>query len=109
VEILLDDTLLLDEEEHQGAWVLGCNSWFEVHHGRTCCKNKFRSRDLQYHIVICIEIEVMVAENVETNLDIINGACRNIIGMILHPDEPQHNNNAITKLPACVLIKLQHM
>ena len=84
----------------------------EAHHGQTCRKNEFGSKDLQYQVEISIGMEVMVTENVETDLDITNGACGNIIGMILHPDEPQHDDNTIVKLvflPACILIKPQHM
>lgn len=45
-----------------------------AHRGQTRRKNEFGSRDLQYQIKICIGMDVMVTENVGTDLDITNGA-----------------------------------
>ena len=51
----------------------------------------------------------MVTENVETDLDITNGACGEIVGIVLHEDEPPIVQGAVVKLrylPAYILVKL---
>ena len=45
----------------------------EVHRGQAQWKNEFGSRDLLYQIEMFISMEVLVTENVETDLDITNG------------------------------------
>ena len=54
-------------------------------------------------------MKVMVTENVETDLDIMNGARGKIFGIVLHQDEPDCGQNPIVELkylPAYLLIKL---
>jgi hypothetical protein len=40
----------------------------------------------------------MVTENVEMDLDITNGACGEIVGIVLHEDEPPIAQGAVVKL-----------
>ena len=67
-------------------------------------------KDLPYSIEIAIGMKVMVTNNIETDLDITNGARGEIIDIILHPDEPPIDaNEAIIRLkymPAYLLVKL---
>ena len=50
-------------------------------------------------------------ENIETDLDVMNGACGEIVDIILHPDEPAFSTNEpiihLKYLPAYLLVKLQ--
>jgi hypothetical protein len=51
----------------------------------------------------------MVTVNVETDLDVSNGARGEIVGIVLHPDEPPVANTPIVhleRMPAYVLVKL---
>jgi ATP-dependent exoDNAse (exonuclease V) alpha subunit len=62
-------------------------------------------------VEIAIGMRVMVTENVETDLDITNGACGEIVGIILHENEPPIAQEAVVKLrylqvPAYILVKL---
>jgi hypothetical protein len=71
---------------------------------------KRRGQELPDKIEISIGMKVMVTQNVETDLDITNGACGTIIDILLHPDEPVITEiKPIIKLrflPLYVLIKL---
>ena len=56
-------------------------------------------------------MKVMVTQNVETDLDITNGARGTIVGIILHPDEPMISNAEaqtvkLQRLPIYMLAKL---
>ena len=66
--------------------------------------------DLPYSIEIVIGMKMMVTNNIETDLNITNGACGEIIDIILHPDEPVIDpNKAVVQLkymPAYLLVKL---
>jgi hypothetical protein len=68
------------------------------------------SKDLPYQIEIAIGMKVMVTNNVETDLDITNGARGVIVDIVLHPDEPPINrNDAVIRLkylPSYLLVKL---
>jgi len=48
-----------------------------------------------------IGMEVMITENVKTDLDITNSTWGNIVGLILHPDKLEYNDNAVVKLSFC--------
>jgi len=51
----------------------------------------------------------MVTENVETDLDIANGARGDIVGIVLHPKEPPIGDRPVVKLkflPTCILVKM---
>ena len=54
-------------------------------------------------------MKVLVTNNIATDLDITNGACGEIIDIILHPDEPTLHSGSIVHLrhlPICILVKL---
>ncbi|KAI5982484.1 hypothetical protein EDD15DRAFT_2323632 [Pisolithus albus] len=59
---------------------------------------------------ICLGMKVMVTENVETELDITNGARGTISGIICHPEETANieENDTVTlaHLPLYVLVKM---
>ena len=59
---------------------------------------------------LAVGMKVMVTDNVETDLDITNGARGKVVGIVLHPNEPPvDSHQAIVKLkflPNYVLIKL---
>jgi hypothetical protein len=76
-------------------------------------RGKGRQRDLKdlpHEIELAIGMKVMVTNNLETDLDITNGARGKIIDILLHPDEPPlntHNSRIELKfLPICILVKL---
>ena len=51
----------------------------------------------------------MVTKNIETDLDITNGARGEIVDIILDPDEPPIGNDPIVtlkRLPAYILVKM---
>src|SRR5215472_16434227 len=55
-------------------------------------------------------MKIIITENLMTDLDISNGARREIVDMILHPDEPPIPNAPIVKLkylPAYLLVRLE--
>lgn len=51
-------------------------------------------------------------DNIETDLDITNGAQGEIVDIILHPDKPPISNSEpvvqLQHLPAYILVKLSH-
>jgi hypothetical protein len=51
----------------------------------------------------------LLLDNVETDLDITNGACGKTVDIVLHPDEPPISRNAVIRLkylPSYLLVKL---
>jgi hypothetical protein len=66
--------------------------------------------DLQREVPIAVGMEVMVTRNIETDLDIINGAWGTVVNIFLHPEEPPHDEEeSLTTLkypPAFILVKL---
>ncbi|PSR81964.1 hypothetical protein PHLCEN_2v6204 [Hermanssonia centrifuga] len=75
---------------------------------------KKRQRDGLPDVVgLAIGMKVMVTSNVQTDLDITNGARGAIQDIILHPDEPPVPPNTpivkLTYLPSYVLVKLNCM
>ena len=52
-----------------------------------------------------------MTENIETDLDVTNGACGEIVDIVLHLDEPAFSANEpivhLKYLPAYLLVKLQ--
>ena len=82
----------------------------EAHRGHARRKNR-GAKDLPYQVDLSIGMKVMVTENVETDLDITNGARGEIVGIVLHQDKPDRGQNPIVKLkylPTYLLIKLTH-
>ena len=61
-------------------------------------------------IEIAVGMKVMVTENLETDLDITNGAQGEITTIVLHPDEPPLSDDSVVLLrylPAYILVKLE--
>lgn len=61
-------------------------------------------------VEVAVRMEEMVTSNIETDLDVANGAQGEIVKMILHPDEPPIGNEPVVelkRLPVCVLVKLR--
>ncbi|THH11175.1 hypothetical protein EW146_g8134 [Bondarzewia mesenterica] len=55
-------------------------------------------------------MKVMVTTNVETDLDVMNGARGEIVDIILHPDEPDLERKPDVELqhmPVCILVNMQ--
>ena len=81
----------------------------ESHRGR---RNKGAQsvKDLPYFIEIAIGMKVMLTNNIETDLNITNGARGEVIDIILHPDEPPvDSKDAVVRLkylPIYLLVKL---
>ncbi|KAG2030986.1 hypothetical protein BDR03DRAFT_820266, partial [Suillus americanus] len=60
-------------------------------------------------VEISIGMKVMVMQNIETDLDITNGARGTIVKIVLHPDEPVVDDKSLVTLkylPAYILVKL---
>ncbi|PPQ74787.1 hypothetical protein CVT24_003726 [Panaeolus cyanescens] len=78
----------------------------EAHRGR----RKSKTKDLPFRIEMALGMKVMVTDNIETDLDITNGARGEIVDIVLHPDEPPFDKEqAIVKLkypPAYILVKM---
>lgn len=72
-------------------------------------KKRKRKNELPDMVELAIGMKVMVTENVETDLDVTNGARGEIVGIVLHPDEPPLSDESVVilkHLPAYVLVKL---
>ena len=68
-----------------------------------------RDKGLPEFIHLAIGMKVMVTNNLQTDLDITNGARGVVVGIILNPDEPPPDEgpvNTLKYLPECVLVKL---
>lgn len=72
--------------------------------------SKQRRQELPEVVRLAYGMKVMVTQNVETDLDITNGARGTIVDIWLHPEEPPFNQQQpITKLKyvlVCILVKL---
>jgi len=79
-----------------------------LRHQRT--DSKQCRQELPEVVRLAYGMKVMVTQNVETDLDIMNGARGIIVDIWLHPEEPPFNQQQpITKLkymPVCILVKL---
>ena len=70
---------------------------------------KRRRKDLPESIHLAIGMKVMVTNNLQTDLDITNGARGVITDIILDPDEPELGEDptvTLKYLPACILVRL---
>ena len=69
-----------------------------------------RGKDLPHRVELAVGMKVMVTDNVETDLDITNGTCGKIVGIVLYPDEaPIDKYQAIVQLrylPSYILVNL---
>ena len=67
---------------------------------------------LPHQVELAIGAKVMITDNVETDLDITNGAHGEIVGIVLHENKPPIDKaKAIVKLrylPAYILVKFSH-
>ncbi|PSS37626.1 hypothetical protein PHLCEN_2v553 [Hermanssonia centrifuga] len=71
--------------------------------------NQQQKNDLPRSIEIAIGMQVLVTDNIETDLDLTNGARGQIVNIILHPDEPPMGDEAIVQLkylPLYLLVKM---
>ena len=69
-----------------------------------------RNNDLPDAVKLAVGMKVMVTANIETNLNVTNGARGEIVDIILHPDEPPLSNDStvtLKHLPSYILIKMQ--
>lgn len=81
----------------------------EAHRGRTRKQRRRAGKDLPYRVEIALGMKVMVTDNLETDLDITNGARGEIVGIVLDKDEPPVGDSPVVKLkhlPAYILVKL---
>ncbi|KAF9780853.1 hypothetical protein BJ322DRAFT_982042, partial [Thelephora terrestris] len=70
-----------------------------------------RNKDLPESILLVIGMKVMATNNLQTDLDITNGARGVITDIILNQDKPPLEAGSIAQLkflPECVLVKLSH-
>ena len=70
-----------------------------------------RNKDLPDSILLAIGMKVMVTNNLQTDLDITNGARGVITDIILNQDEPLLEDGSTIQLkflPQCILVKLSH-
>lgn len=70
---------------------------------------KRRDKGLPESIQLAIGMKVMVTNNLQTDLDITNGACGFIVDIILSPEEPPLGDGSMVTLkhlPECILVKL---
>ncbi|KAI1782350.1 hypothetical protein LXA43DRAFT_857865, partial [Ganoderma leucocontextum] len=68
-----------------------------------------RKKDLPDEVELAKHMKVMVTRNLNTDLDIANGARGEIVDIILHPDEPPIGEGPMVRLkymPVYVLVKL---
>ena len=100
------------EDTHKGRFLtIKEKCLLETHRGKRDRKGG-RNRvmkDLPFQIEVAVGMKVMITDNVETDLDITNGARGEIVGVVLHEDEPDPQGETIVKLkylPAYILVKL---
>lgn len=70
---------------------------------------KSKHGELQEEVELAIGMKVMVMENLEMDLDVMNGACGTVVGIMLNLKEPPPDNTPIVRLrylPSYVLVKL---
>ena len=84
----------------------------ESHRGKHNQKNNHTRtmKDLPYQIEIALGMKIMITDNIQTDLDITNGATGEIIDIILHEDESIQSLNdtiiTLKHLPIYILVKL---
>ncbi len=68
-----------------------------------------RRKTLPETIELAAGMQVMVTSNIQTDLDLANGARGVIVGIVLHPDEPPAGEGCVVRLqhvPSYVLVKM---
>jgi len=82
----------------------------EAHRGQRRKGNLRTSKDLPHQVELAIGMRVMVTTNIDTDLDITNGAQGEIVDIVLHPDEPSFDKSQsrifLKHLPCYILVKL---
>ncbi|TFK78127.1 hypothetical protein K466DRAFT_457325, partial [Polyporus arcularius HHB13444] len=76
---------------------------------RSATERRRRRKDLPEEVEMAVGMKVMVTSNIETDLDVANGARGEIVDIILHPDEPPIGPDPVVTLhhpPAYILVKL---
>jgi hypothetical protein len=77
---------------------------------RSKTESRRKRKDLPSKIEIAKGMKVLVTNNIETDLDVTNGARGEIVDIILHPDEPPISANEpvvhLKYLPSYLLVKL---
>ena len=76
---------------------------------RAKTEKRRKRKDLPWRIELSKGMKVLVTDNVETDLDVTNGARGEIVDIILHPDEPPPGDEPIVYLkyvPSYILVKL---
>jgi hypothetical protein len=77
---------------------------------RSKTDSRRRRKDLPWSVELAIGMKVLVTNNLETDLDLTNGARGEIVDIILHADEDAIGNEStvtLKYLPLCILVKLQ--
>ena len=77
--------------------------------GNTGSRARQQKRELPWTVELARGMKVLVTSNLETDLDLTNGARGEIVDIILHPDEPPIGKEPIVKLqrlPAYILVKM---
>jgi hypothetical protein len=72
-------------------------------------RKRKKRQDLPDVVEMAVGMKVMVTQNVETDLDVTNGARGTVVDIILHPDEPAPGDESLVTLkylPAYILVKL---
>ncbi|KAK7049991.1 hypothetical protein VNI00_005422 [Paramarasmius palmivorus] len=68
-------------------------------------------QDLPENKSIAVGAQVMVIQNIETDLDLANGARSTNVDIVLHPEEPpippEQNVVHLQRLPLYILVKLE--
>ncbi len=77
--------------------------------GRSSTENRRSRKDLPEQIELAVGMKVMVTTNIQIDLDIANGSRGEVVGIVLHPDEPAVPESNVVKLkyvPSYVLVKM---
>ncbi|TFK88572.1 hypothetical protein K466DRAFT_458556, partial [Polyporus arcularius HHB13444] len=77
--------------------------------GREHGQHGRKRKQLPELLELAIGMQVMVTSNIQTDLDLANGARGEVVDILLHPDEPPFGDDCIVKLrhlPAYVLVKM---
>jgi hypothetical protein len=74
-------------------------------------RREMKMKDLPNFIELAIGMKVLVTSNIETDLDLANGARGEIVDVVLDPDEPPFGDTGepivdLQKMPAYTLVKL---
>jgi len=68
--------------------------------------------DLPNQLSLAVGMPVLLTQNIETDLDITNGAHGLVVGLVLHQDEEPHDTEQsvvhLQRLPLYILVKLRH-